>query len=78
MTDFAEKSEDETPEEPGDVVGSYTGTIVLRDPRSWDVSRANRPIEPDALTVVALEEAIDKAITALGYAVTVRLTRTDR
>lgn len=65
-------------EEPGIVVGSYTGMIVLRDPRSWDVSRANRPIVPEPPSVKDIEEAIDSALTARGFAVTVRLVRTDR
>lgn len=68
---------DETPDEPGRVMGSYSGRITLRDPRSWDVSRANRPIEPDMLTVAAIEKVIDEALTAAGFAVTVDLVRTD-
>ena len=67
---------DDAIEQPGEVVGSYTGTIVLRDPRGWDVSRANRPIVPAAPSVKELQEAIDKALTDLGYSVKVRLNDT--
>lgn len=78
MTDDVEFPADESEEEPGRVMGSYSGTLTLRDPRSWDVSRANRPIEPPMLTVEAIEKVIDEALTAAGFAVKVSLVRTDR
>lgn len=77
MTDDTELPETE-PEEPGRIMGSYSGRITLRDPRSWDVSRAGRPIEPGPLTVQAIEDIINAALSEAGFAVTVELVRTDQ
>lgn len=64
------------PEEPGRVISGFTGRITLRDPRNWDVSRANRPIEPPDMTVIEAEETIREAFEAKGYAVGIELTKT--
>lgn len=65
-------------EKPGRIIASLSGRITLRDPISWDVSRANRPIEPGEPTVSEVEAAIIDKLTELGFAVTVELTRTDK
>jgi len=65
-------------DKPGRIIASLSGRIVLRDPVSWDVSRANRPIEPAEPTVSEVEAAIIDVLTERGFAVTVELTRTDK
>lgn len=65
-------------DEPGRIIANLSGRITLRDPISWDVSRANRPLEPAEPTVSEVEQAIIDALTERGYAVTVELTRTDK
>jgi hypothetical protein len=67
-----------TDEKPGRIIANLSGRITLRDPISWDVSRANRPIEPTEPTVSEVEQVIIDALTAHGFAVTVELTRTDK
>lgn len=76
-TDFSDKPADERPEDPGEIIAVFEGTIVLRDPIAGDVSRANRPLVPEAPTVAAVERQIAQALGD-GFAVTVRLTRTDK
>lgn len=58
-------------------IASYAGRITLYDPDPDDVSRANRPLVPDAPTVKAIERQIIDFLAGLGFAGTVELTRTD-
>lgn len=73
----------EAPTEPsplaerGRKIASVMGRVTLYDPRGWDVSRANRPIEPAEISVQRIEEVITKAFEAEGYAVGIEMTRTD-
>jgi hypothetical protein len=76
MTDDTELPDDPK-DERGGKVASFMGRVTLYDPRDWDVSRANRPIVPDAPTVVAVEHAITAALDALGFSTTCDLIRTD-
>lgn len=70
---------DEPLDEPkGQMIGSYMGTVVLRDPIAGDVSRAGRPLVPMEPTVTKVEEVIKAALELAGYAVTVDLTATHK
>lgn len=66
------------PDEKGEQIAVFSANITLYDPRSWDVSRANRPIVPEAPTAEALSAAIEGVIAEMGYAVNARVTRTDK
>ena len=80
MTDETVPTEgtEEAPPEHGRKVASFGVDLTLYDPIAGDVSRANRPIEPDDSSVKEIEETIESAVGELGYAVSARATRSDR
>lgn len=62
----------------GQKIASFNIDVTLYDPNPGDVSRGGQPLVPDDTTVKAVTDAVDEALTAMGYDASVRGTRTDR